>query len=416
MMESPHSFQVKSAIHMNSLWRNRTFLSLFTAYTLSIFGGTFHTIALNIWVLKTYDSATLMSVILITHLVVTTCFSSIAGTAADRMNRKKMMWISDLIRCVLVIGMAIAIAVQSPFWVIILLTALTALSGLFKAPAFNASLIDVVGKEKIQTAAGAMSLADNIARTLGFAVGGVIVAAYGGVTAILIDAFMFFLSVILVLIVKDFPEHREALSAKTSFKEDFITGFTYIWKEPFARAITILSPMLILFFTTSLMIIQVMAIKEWNASPIEFGLIEASIPLGYMAGAGLIMFLGKRLAHRGVFIIGSMIGLGPLYMLLGGIESAAVGIPLILLVGFMFSFCTLLVNVILRLEVSSTLQGRVFGIIGALTSVLPPAGLAIASFFTDKFGGGSVLFTCGLSLFVIGIVCWVFLKDIRRYE
>jgi MFS family permease len=281
------------------LWRNRTFLSLFAAYTLSIFGGTFHTIALNIWILKTYDSATLMSAILITHLLISSCFASIAGTAADRMNRKKMMWISDLIRCVLVIGLAAAIYVHPPFWVIILLTALTALSGLFKGPAFNASLIDVVGKKNIQTATGAMSLADNIARTLGFAAGGVIVAAFGGVTAILIDAFMFLLSVILVVIVKDFPEHRAAFTAKTTFKQDFMTGFTYIWKEPFARAITILSPTLILFFTTTLMIIQVMAIKEWRASPIEFGLIEASIPLGYMAGAGLIMFLGEKLVHRG---------------------------------------------------------------------------------------------------------------------
>ncbi|MRX56524.1 multidrug transporter [Bacillus sp. HMSC76G11] len=416
-MESPQSVQLESIVGKPlSLWRNRTFLSLFAAYTLSIFGGTFHTIALNIWVLKTYDSATLMSAILITHLLVSTCFASIAGTAADRMNRKKMMWIADMIRCVLVVGLAAAISVQTPFWVIILLTALTALSGLFKAPAFNASLIDVVGKENIQTATGAMSLADNIARTLGFAAGGVIVAAFGGVTAILIDAFMFLLSVILVVIVKDFPEHRASFAAKTTFKQDFITGFTYIWKEPFARAITILSPTLILFFTTTLMIIQVMAIKEWKASPIEFGLIEASIPLGYMAGAGLIMFLGKKLVHRGVLIISSMIGLGPLYMLLGGINSAAWSIPLILLVGFMFSFCTLLVNVILRLEVSSELQGRVFGMIGAFTSVLPPAGLAVASFFTDEFGGGRVLFICGLSLFVIGLVCWVLLKDIKNYK
>lgn len=413
-MAEPQSAHV--LLKQQSLWKNNTFLSLFTAYTLSIFGGTFHTIALNIWVLKNYDSAALMSAVLITHMLVTTCFASIAGTAADRMNRKKMMWISDLIRCLLVVCLAAAIAVETPFWVIILLTAGTALSGLFKAPAFNASLTDVVGKEKIQAATGAMSLADNIARTLGFAAGGIVVAAFGGVAAILIDALMFFLSVILVLAVKNFPEHRQTYAEKTTFKQDLLTGFSYIWKEPFARAITILSPVLILFFTTSLMIIQVIAIKEWKAGPAEFGLIEASIPLGYMAGAGLIMVFEKKLVHRGMIILGSTIALGPLYVILGKIDSAVIGIPVILLVGFLFSFSTLLINVILRLEVTSSMQGRVFGTIGALTSVLPPAGLAAASFFTDIFGGGHVLLICGLLLTVIGMLGWFWLKDLREYR
>ncbi len=39
------------------------------------------------------------------------------------------------------------------------------------------------------------------------------------------------------------------------------------------------------------MLIQVMSVKVWKANPIEFGIIESSIPIGYMLGAGIIIFL-----------------------------------------------------------------------------------------------------------------------------
>lgn len=349
-------------------------------------------------------------------MVISILFGSIAGTVADRVERKKLMWVADMIRSLLVLGIALCIAFKAPFMFIILLTALTAFAGLFQSPAFQASLVDIVGKEKVQRATSAMNIADNLSRITGLALGGVVVALFGGVVAIVLDSIAFMLSAILVLLAGTFPHSKRKIEERKTFQEDFITGFKHIWKNPFARAVTILSPTLIMFFITSLMLIQVMAVKVWRVTPIEFGLIEACIPFGYMLGAGIIMWLDKKLKHRGRYIVGSMVIIAPMYIVLSFISSAILAIPFIFMIGFLFSFCTLLVTIIMRLEVASELQGRMFGILGSLTSIAPPIGLAISSFFADIYGPALILTLNGIGLLGSAMIVAFFLSSIRTYN
>lgn len=118
-----------------------------------MFGNSFHSIALNLWVLQATGSAKLMSTIAITHMVMSMLFSSIAGTVADRVDRRKLMWITDIIRSLLILSIAFCIAIPgTSFILIIILTALTSCAGLFQSPAFHASLVDIVGKDKVQQA------------------------------------------------------------------------------------------------------------------------------------------------------------------------------------------------------------------------------------------------------------------------
>lgn len=399
------------------LWRNKQYILLLTAYTLSLFGNSFHSIALNLWVLNKTGSAKMMTVILVTNLVINSLFGSIAGTIADRMNRRQIMLVSDLIRCGIVLTIALCIALpKTPFILIVFLTGLVTASGLFQSPAFQASLINIVGKEHIQRAVGLMNISDNLSRTVGFAAGGICVATFGGVWAIIFDGFTFLISFFLVLLAGSFVSPKSKEPEQKKFKEDLITGLRYIWGNPFAKAVTILSPTLILFFMSSLMLTQVMAVKVWKASPFQFGLMEASIPLGYMLGAGIIVALGSKIQKRGKLIILNLLLMGPGYIFLSYSSSAFVSIPIILLIGFMFSFCTLLINIILRLEVSEELQGRVFGTLGSLMSVASSVGLVIASYYADLYGSDSVMLVIGCLLLLFGIAVSIRLKKIKEYN
>ena len=410
----------KEHIHSPSaqptLLRNKQFICLLLAYTFSIFGNSFHNIALNLWILTETGSAKMMTVVLVTNLVVGSLFGSIAGTIVDRLNRRMIMLACDLLRCLFVFTIAICIALpDTPFVLIVMLTAIVTLLGLFQSPALNASLINIVGKEHIQRATGLMNVSDNISRTVGFVVGGVFVAAFGGFWAIVIDSFTFLLSIILVFLAGHFPSPKiDRLN--TNFKQDLINGFKYVWTNPFAKSVTILSPTLLLFFMSSLMLTQVLAVKVWQANAFEFGLIEACIPLGYMLGAGIIVGLGSKLRRRGLLVMLSLLLMGPAYVFLSYTSTAEIAIPVILLIGFLFSFSTLLVSIILRLEVSEAIQGRVFGIMGSLNSVVPSLGLIIASFFADQFGADSVMWCTGVFLAIFACFFSWRLKEIRNYH
>jgi len=387
-----------------SLWRNRSFLLVFTSYSLSLLGNTFHSIALNLWVLQTTGSAKLMSAVLITHLVVSMLFGSLAGTIADRANRRMLMWGSDLVRFVLVGLIALLIYLPgTSYTLIIVLTGLVALVGTFRTPAFQASLVEIVGKEQLTKAVGAIGISDNIVRITGFALGGAAVALLGGAIAIAIDAAAFLVSAVLLLGAGKFRYEvvKDPSKPKASFKEDFIDGFRYVWQNRFAKTAVVILPVIMLFFLSTFMLVQVMAVQVWKADAVVFGLIEACIPLGYVIGSILIMKFDKRIRMRGRWIVGSIVPMGPLFITIAFISDAYSALPFILIIGFLFSFSTTIIFIALRVAISPELQGRVFGLLGTLTSLAPPAGLAIFSALSDLYGPAAVITASGILLLLI---------------
>ncbi|MEK3737253.1 MFS transporter [Paenibacillus sp. FSL F4-0122] len=413
--------QVPPAVQAHpSLWRNRRFLLLLSSYSISLFGNTFHSIALSLWVLQTTGSAKMIAIITIINLVLSSLLGSIGGTFADRVNRRTLMLITDLISCGLVVTLALAISLPSTSFIIVaILTGLTTVSALFQSPAYQASITTVVGKEHLQKAVGLLNLSENICRTIGYSAGGIFVASFGAADAILFDGATFFLSFLLVLAVRSLPlptQLNNAPKKERKFTQDLVDGIRYIRRYPFARAVMIMLPTLTLFFVPSLMLTQVMAVKVWDSTPFQFGLIEACIPLGYMIGSGLILLLGSKLKNRGFLIMTGLLCLGPLYLLLSFVTSAAIAIPIILVIGFMFSFSTLLINTILRLEVSEDIQGRVFGVLGSIMSVAPSIGLTAVSFLSDLFSPGPVMGSIGVLLLLFALSTITKLKVIRNYK
>lgn len=402
------------------LWANKKFMLLLCSFSISLFGNTFHSIALSLWVLQTTGSAKLVAVLTIINLILSSLLGSIGGTFADRTNRRRIMLVTDLISCTLVVTLALIISSPSASFIIVaVLTALTTVSALFQSPAYQSSIITVVGKEHVQQAVGMLNLSENICRTVGFSAGGIFVATFGASDAILFDGFTFLVSFLLVLAVRSLPmptRVNHEPQEKKKFMQDLGDGMRYIWKFPFAKAVIIMLPTLTLFFMPSLMLTQVMAVNVWKSSPFQFGLMEACIPLGYMIGSGLIMILGSRIKRRGLLIMISLLCLGPMYILLSFISSAATAIPVILLIGFIFSFCTLLINTVLRLEISEELQGRVFGVLGSVMSVAPSIGLTVVSYLSDHFSPGPVMGSIGLLLLLFALYASTQLKVIRSYR
>ncbi|MNB71726.1 putative multidrug-efflux transporter [compost metagenome] len=405
---------------ISALWRNRRFLLLLGSFAISIFGSTFHSIALNLWVLQTTGSATMMAVITVSNLLLSSFLGSIAGTFADRWNRRTIMLVSDLSSACIVLGLAFAISRHGmPFIVVVIMSCLATVCSLFQSPAYQSSIVSVVGKEHVQKAVGILNLSENICRTIGFSAGGVFVTAFGAPDAFLFNGATFVISFLLILGVGAIP-----LSARVNtpareerkFFQDLADGVRYIWRFPFARSVVIMLPVLTLLFMPSMMLTQVMAVKVWHASPSQFGLMEASIPLGYMIGSGMILLLGSRMKRRGLLVMTGLTILGPLYVLLSMSNSAVAAIPVILLIGFVFSLCTMLINIILRLEVSEELQGRVFGVLSSVMSIAPSVGLTAISYLSDQFAPGPVMGVIGLLLLMFALASWRGFKVIRDYR
>jgi hypothetical protein len=201
-----------------------------------------------------------------------------------------------------------------------------------------------------------------------------------------------------------------------SFVKEWGSSFSYIFTHPLIRSIVILNPLLILFFMSAIMLVQVMAVNVWQANPVQFGLIETCIPLGYMLGSGILIASDNRLKRRGRWVFIGLLVLGPLYMLLANVSSPLVALPLIIAGGAMFACCTMLTQIMMRAEVPDELQGRIYGVLGTITSTAPILGLTVVSVLADQWGAQAVLESLGALLLVIGVIAAAGLKSIRTYR
>ncbi|QMV45087.1 MFS transporter [Cohnella cholangitidis] len=400
-----------------SLVRNRTFMWVLSGNTISVFGDCFNGIALSLWILQKTGSAKSMAAVLMTHMILSLLFGSVAGTVADRMDRRKLMLIADASRCVIVAVLAILVFyVDVPFPAVIAMVALLAITSLFQAPAFHASINPIVGKDRQQQATGWIHLTDNVARISGLATAGILISAFGGFVALLCNSLAYFLSMLCVLAAGKFPAYRSAESKSTTFVNDLKEGFRFIASNALAKAIVVLHPLLILFFMSSLTMVQVMAVKEWRAGPVAFGFIELCIPLGYMIGASLILSLGSRIGRRGIWICAGLLLLGPMFYLLSAMRTVWPALPFVLGCGLLFAFSTMLIQIILRSEVSVELQGRLYGAMGALSGIAPPLGLAVFSSLADHYGASWTLSLISVLFLAVGITVTVTMKQIRTYS
>ncbi|MFE6079179.1 MFS transporter [Paenibacillus sp. NPDC057886] len=400
-----------------ALWRNVAYRRILCGYGISVFGDCFNGIAISLWVLQTTGSAKSMAAVQVCNMVVSFLFGSFAGTFADRLDRRTLMLSSDLFRGAMAFIIAVSLFVlHAPFPIVLLMLSLSMFSSLFQAPAFHASVTSLVGREHLQQATGTIHLVDNIARISGLAAAGIAVSAFGGFTAIMITGVTFLLSAICVMLAGRFPDVQRSSLHRGSFVKEWGGSFTYIFAHPLIRSIVILNPLLILFFMSAIMLVQVMAVKVWQANPVQFGLIETCIPLGYMLGSGILIASGNRLKRKGRWVFIGLLVLGPLYMLLANVSSPLVALPLIIAGGAMFACCTMLTQIMMRAEVPDELQGRIYGVLGTITSTAPILGLTVVSVLADQWGAQTVLESLGALLLVVGIIAAAGLKSIRTYR
>ncbi|WP_413375535.1 MFS transporter [Paenibacillus taichungensis] len=400
-----------------ALWRNVAYRRILCGYGISVFGDCFNGIAISLWVLQTTGSAKSMAAVQVCNMVVSFLFGSFAGTFADRLDRRTLMLSSDLFRGAIAFIIAVSLFVlHAPFAIVLLMLSLSMFSSLFQAPAFHASVTSLVGREHLQQATGTIHLVDNIARISGLAAAGIAVSAFGGFTAIMITGVTFLLSAICVMLAGRFPDVQRSSMHRGSFVKEWGGSFSYIFAHPLIRSIVILNPLLILFFMSAIMLVQVMAVKVWQANPVQFGLIETCIPLGYMLGSGILIASGNRLKRRGRWVFIGLLVLGPLYMLLSNVSSPLVALPLIIAGGAMFACCTMLTQIMMRAEVPDELQGRIYGVLGTITSTAPILGLTVVSVLADQWGAQTVLESLGALLLVVGIIAAAGLKSIRTYR
>ncbi|AGS25309.1 major facilitator superfamily protein (plasmid) [Rhizobium etli bv. mimosae str. Mim1] len=172
--------------------KNPTFRSIWLATQVSSLGWFMQTVASS-WLMATISPSDLMVALVQASTSLPTFVLSIfAGAIADRFSRRRVMLAG---RCLMALASAmltalVTLGLVDP-WIILGLSFLAGCGAALNGPAWEASVGDIVDRPDIPAAVTLTSVASNTVRAIGPALGGIIVASFGLMTAFSLTTFSY---------------------------------------------------------------------------------------------------------------------------------------------------------------------------------------------------------------------------------
>ncbi len=430
-----------------SVFKNRSFVYLWSAQTLSQLASNMVLAALIATVVTTTGSLTANAVLILTFLVPAVLFSTLGGVLVERGNAKVIMLAANIIRAVGTILFIFVAPTTSTAIVplVYLINFMVATATAVFAPAELTAIPRIVERRHLMAANSIFILTINATFAIGFGFLGPLVLNVLGSTAVyMIVAFMFALSALAIIPLPSvLPDHEApavraaAGRAARELLDQLAEGVSFI------RANRRIAWSLTYLGVAASLIGVLGAIGPGFATDIlllraeDFFFIMGPAGLGAVVGILFLNSYGKGLPKRLAIDIG-LIAMGitlialalvrPITSLFGPafspIENAipsiapfvsliAVVVVIAVFAGLEYAFVAIPSQTALQEELPNEVRGRIFGILNTLLSVasfLPviaaPAAADVINIFVPGAGIPIVMAVLGLGTLWAGIASW----------
>jgi MFS family permease len=218
-----------------------------------------------------------------------------AGAWIDRVTRRPVMLVSDLVAAALVISVPVAawagVLTMAQLLVVALL--LGTATVLFSV-AWAAYLPAMFDQEDLVTANSALQGTESAAQVAGPAVGGLLVAAVSAVAGLVVDAASFLISAVSLWRIRR-AERRPVPTERVSIRADIVAGARWLVRDPYLRNQALYGAAANLWLTGINAITVVFLVREVGVSTATVGLLFAAVSLGGVGAATVTPRLVSRL-------------------------------------------------------------------------------------------------------------------------
>ena len=374
--------------YLSLLEKNSAFRNLWYGQVISELGNWVNSIALYALILQLTGSGMAMAAAMMAKLLPMVIISPFAGVVIDRIDRKKVLIASDILRCFTVLGFLIVDS-REDLWIVYTLTLFeVALTGFFE-PARSAILPSIVEKNHLVTANALSGSTWSIMLTLGAALGGFVVSFFGIKTAFILDALTYLLSAWFIIKIS-YPntKYKERIKKQNSSGiKGLVEGLRYLISHPTVLVFTLLkSGMAIKGGIMTL--IPLFASRLWSdpaAVSMAVGILFSSRGIGSAIGPVLIRkWLGEspktlKVAILAAFFLGSFAIL--VFSFSKNIWTASLSIGLS---GMSGSIVWVFSTALIHLEADRKFLGRIFGIEMALLTLIMGISNGLVGVTIDK--------------------------------
>lgn len=291
----------------------------------------------------------------------------VASVLADRKDRLRVVFVTQC----LAMGQAVALFgfTASGMMTIELLFALVLFQGIvqsFSQPSRKALIANLVPHGDLPTAVAINSITWNLARFIGPALAGILIAASGVAAAFAVNAASTLVFLLALTKVRVDPTERFLAQAKGgSWFGQMADGVRYVTSHPGIRMILLLATAVSLCARPMLELLPGFAAQVFGGGAETLALLTSTLGVGAVA-AGLS--LAQRGSHQGLThrTLYSVAGIALSILAFVASDSIWIGVAAMACLGFFMVSVSVGIQILLQLAVAPSMRGRVMGFHGMI--------------------------------------------------
>jgi MFS family permease len=325
-----------------------------------------------------------------------------AGATADIFERRRLLifWQSWMLGTVAILSVLTFVGVISP-WTLLALTFLLNIGAAMNSPGWQAIVPELVPRAELPDAISTNSAGFNLARAVGPALGGLMVAAFvlaarGAGIVFLLNSASFIAVIIVLYRWRRSPPYRSALPSERMFGS-MRAGIRYIRYVPELQAILVRAFLFTFFASAVWALLAVVAEQDLHRGAMAYGILTGCLGFGAVIGASLLPRIRRRVSAD---MIGALSGgvFACTLAALAMVRSVPIIVVWLIAAGFAWTSMTSTMNVAVQLSVPAWVQARALGTYQMIFMGGMALGSVLWGFLAGHFSTSRSLLVAAISL------------------
>ncbi|TPG91660.1 MFS transporter [Brevibacillus laterosporus] len=399
----------------SSVWKNHTFMKLFSAYGISSFGGWFDYIAILAIVTFEWKSSPLLIALLpISYALPGILLGQVAGVLADRWDKRKVMIVSNLLRAMFTFSLLLA----SGVWILYGILLMRAILEVINLPAEQAMTRHVVSDDQLLQATSLNTLVFQLAKIIGPLLGASLLSVTSSKICLLVNGSCLLIACFLLSWVgsvekKSMCEPKIQDAKSETNQETKKQPFIYAWKDGWSivlgnKVLLVSLCFMLLVSMTIQFVDSQMSVLIREVAPLHPEWMGWGIAL---FGLGAITMIGllqrwKAVTRYGLAIGMSAMFIGGCFFWLGSLDGGLSFVFLILpclIGGAGTGLWSVTSNYLFMNEAPKEAVGRVMGIVQSMSSIVWVIAPLLGGGLVTLVGPNLAFQLSGLVLTLLGI-------------
>ena len=384
---------------------DKNYFLLWSGALVSKIGDKFYTIALAWWILQETKSPAIMGLMLVVSVLPGLLIGPFAGALIDKWPRKPMLIIPDLIRGLIVTGVAVLSGMgRLEIWHIITAAGVISLASAFFDPSVQAVIPQIVTEENIPKANALNLMVGGISSVIGPILGSVVIGLLGFTTVFLINGLSYLISGFFegFMII---PYINKKDGKNMMILEDLKEGFRFLKNQ---RKMLIIIGIIGIahFFIGGLFVTLPFLADNLTGKGVQnLGSLETILGAGLILGT-LCINLNQKNVFRDTFLFVFMAIIGSCFFGMGLFKhfNILILIPYLGLIGIIgvgIANASVYWESLLQLNTPNHIAGRIFSLSNMIGNISMPVAYGLFGILFNQFSIVSILISSGL--FLIGI-------------